>query len=256
MTPLDRLLQRLRVRAALPHIPEGARLHDVGCADGHLLRAVDGRIRGGVGIDPNGTAVNWSASGPSLGAEPPAATHRIVRGAFPDDLDDAGPFDVITMLAVFEHFRDADRPRVVDACRRLLRPGGRVVMTVPAPVVDRIVDLPRALRLVHGMHVEAHHGYRPEETAAHFSGFRVVRHDRFELGLNNLYVLENRARSGGRREPVVAYLRRSPSTERKNEARIVSSPRAIAAPDTMTTRRVSAISSIGPKARACHSPTA
>jgi SAM-dependent methyltransferase len=178
VTPLDRFLQRLRVRAALPHIQRGARLLDVGCADGHLLRVLDGRIRGGVGIDVDATAVS------------DGTTYRIVRGAFPDDLDDAGPFDVITMLAVFEHFREADRPRVVDACRRLLRPGGRVVMTVPAPVVDRIVDLLRALRLAHGMDIDAHHGYRPEETALHFSGFRVVRHERFELGLNNLYVLE------------------------------------------------------------------
>ncbi len=189
MTPLDRLLQRLRVRAAIPHIPAGGRLLDVGCADGHLLRALGGRIRGGVGIDPNGTAEQWSGDGPSDGARLPA-TYRIVRGNFPDDLDDAGPFDVITMLAVFEHFRDADRPRVVEACRRLLRPGGRMVLTVPAPAVDRIVDLLRALRLVHGMDIEAHHGYRPEETARHFSGFRVVRHQPFELGLNHLYVLE------------------------------------------------------------------
>ena len=94
------------------------------------------------------------------------------------------------MLAVFEHFRDDDRPRVVEACRRLLRPGGRVVMTVPAPAVDRIVDLLRTLHLAHGMDIDAHHGYQPAETATHFSGFRVLRHERFELGLNHLYVLE------------------------------------------------------------------
>ena len=186
MTPLDRLLQRLRVRAALPHIPDGARLLDVGCADGHLLRVLDGRIRGGVGIDPDAVP----APGGELGPRGAPSGSRIVRGTFPDDLDEAGPFDVITMLAVFEHFSDADRPRVVDACRRLLRPGGRVVMTVPAPAVDRIVDVLRALRLAHGMDIDSHHGYRPERTAEQFSGFRVVRHERFELGLNHLYVLE------------------------------------------------------------------
>jgi len=178
VTPLDRFIQQMRVRAALPHIPAGARLLDVGCADGHLFRALDGRVSGGVGID---------VDAPADGGR---GTYRLVRGAFPDDLDDPGPFDAITMLAVFEHFRDADRARVVDACRRLLRPGGRVVMTVPAPIVDRIVEALRTLHLAHGMDIEAHHGYRPEETAAHFRGFRVVRHERFELGLNHLYVLE------------------------------------------------------------------
>ena len=183
MTPLDRFLQRLRVQVATPHIPEGSRLLDVGCADGHLLRAVKGRIRDGVGIDPDATPTS-GARGTSGGE------FRIVRGNFPDGLADPGPFDVITMLAVFEHFTEADRPRVVEACRGLLRPGGRVVITVPAAAVDRIVDVLRTLRLVHGMDIEAHHGYRPEETPTHFSGFRVLRHEPFELGLNHLFVLE------------------------------------------------------------------
>jgi hypothetical protein len=63
-------------------------------------------------------------------------------------------------------------------------------MTVPSPLVDRIVDVLRRLRLVHGMDIEAHHGYRTEETPRHFAGFRVLRHETFELGLNHLYVLE------------------------------------------------------------------
>jgi len=175
--PLDRLLQRLRVSAAAPHIPQGARLLDVGCTDGHLLRAMKGRIRDGVGVDPDARSIT----------EP---SYRLVRGAFPDGLDDPGPFDVITMLAVFEHFTEEDRPRVVEACRRLLRPGGRVVITVPAAVVDRILHVLRQLRLVDGMDVEAHHGYDPDETPRHFSGFRVLRHEPFELGLNHLFVLQ------------------------------------------------------------------
>jgi 2-polyprenyl-3-methyl-5-hydroxy-6-metoxy-1,4-benzoquinol methylase len=177
MTPLDRLLQRLRVRVAASHIPQGSRLLDVGCADGHLLRSLGGRIHDSVGVDPDAEATA-------------APTYRLVRGTFPHGLDDPGPFDVITMLAVFEHFTEADRPRVVEACHRLLRPGGRVVITVPAASVDRIVDVLRRLRLVHGMDIEAHHGYRAEDTPKHFSGFRVLRHEPFELGLNHLFVLE------------------------------------------------------------------
>jgi len=130
-----------------------------------------------VGVDPDANPTT----------EP---SYRLIRGGFPDGLDDPGPFDVITMLAVFEHFTEEDRPRVVEACRRLLRPGGRVIITVPAAAVDRIVDMLRSLRLVHGMDIEAHHGYDPEETPEHFSGFRVVRHEPFELGLNHLFVLE------------------------------------------------------------------
>ena len=180
MTPLDRLLQRFRERVALPHIPEGSRVLDVGCADGHLFRSAGTRIRDGVGIDPDVPD----------GRRPSEPRYRVVRGAFPDDLEDPGPFDVITMLAVFEHFSETDRPRVIDACRRLLRTGGRVVITVPAPAVDRIVDVLRTLHLSHGIDIEAHHGYRPEDTPRHFAGFRALVHESFELGLNHLYVLE------------------------------------------------------------------
>jgi len=135
-----------------------------------------------VGIDPDAT---------------PGEHPRIVRGGFPDDLDDPGPFDAITMLAVFEHFSEARQPAVVEACRRLLRPGSRVIITVPAPAVDRIVDVLRTLRLAHGMDIEAHHGYRPEETPRHFAGFRVVHHEPFELGLNHLFVLERSTSDAG-----------------------------------------------------------
>lgn len=175
MTPLDRLIQRIRIRKALPHIPKGGRLLDVGCADGSLIRAAAGRVRDAVGIDPDAPA--------GMG---------LVRGSFPQDLRDRGPYDVIALLAVFEHVPDEERAAFVAACRDLLRAGGRVVMTVPAPLVDRIIDTLRRFRLVHGMDIEAHHGYRPEKTPAYFaaSGMKLVTHERFELGLNHLFVFE------------------------------------------------------------------
>jgi len=175
VTPLDRLIQRLRIRKALPHIPAGSRLLDIGCADGSLIRAAGSRVRDAVGIDPDAPA------GPGL-----------IRGSFPEDLRDRGPYDVLALLAVFEHVPDGERPGFVAACRDLLRPGGRVVITVPAPLVDRIVDGLRRLRLLHGMDIEAHHGYQPEATPGYFAaaGMRLITHERFELGLNHLFVFE------------------------------------------------------------------
>jgi len=52
---LDRWVMQLRIAQALPHIPADARLLDVGCFDGTLLRRAAPRLRSGLGLDPEGT---------------------------------------------------------------------------------------------------------------------------------------------------------------------------------------------------------
>ena len=81
MTPLDRALQWLRVREALPHIPEDSRLLDIGCADGHLLRAAGERLREGVGIDPDAPAARAAGDGERRAPNVPTK-FPILRGAF------------------------------------------------------------------------------------------------------------------------------------------------------------------------------
>src|SRR5205823_3500813 len=88
---LDRLLQRWRIAKAAPYVARGARVLDVGCADGALFRIV----------------------------------HALAR-----------------------------------------------------------------VGLVAGMALHEHHGYAAQETPGRFAdaGFSLERHERFQLGLNNLYV--------------------------------------------------------------------
>ena len=95
------------------------------------------------------------------------------------------------MLAVLEHFPEDAYAGLGANCARFLKPNGRLVITVPSPLVDRILVVLKGLRLVDGMSLEEHHGYDTTRTRTVFEPrFRLIRHQRFQLGLNNLFVFE------------------------------------------------------------------
>jgi SAM-dependent methyltransferase len=177
MRSIDRLLQAWRARMARPWIPPGANVLDIGCHQGEFLRSLGERIGPSVGFDPLTT---------------PVATerYRLIDSVFsePAPFGD-GSFDAVVMLATLEHIRDKDA--LGRGCFRLLRPGGRLIITVPAGLVDAIVHTLCVLRLADGMSLEEHHGYDPRTTPEVFGrhGFVLEHRRRFQLGLNHLFVL-------------------------------------------------------------------
>jgi SAM-dependent methyltransferase len=179
MKLVDRLLQRWRISKVRPYVAPGARVLDIGCADGELFRRMPW-IGEGVGIDPD------------LPATPPSLPRTVFRkGFFPEVLPDDRPFDVIALLAVLEHVPAEAQGPLARACARSLKPGGHLVITVPSPVVDSILAVLRFLRLIHGMALEQHYGFDPRQTPALFTvgGMELVKARRFQLGVNNLFVL-------------------------------------------------------------------
>jgi hypothetical protein len=72
-------------------MPPGAKVLDVGCDDGQLFRSLGPSLREGLGIDAN------------LVGELTGDRYRLVPGYFPKDVPpDAGDFDVVSMLALFD----------------------------------------------------------------------------------------------------------------------------------------------------------
>lgn len=180
MKTADRVLQRWRVRRALPWIEPGSRVLDVGCADGVLFDLGRDRVATGLGIDPEPPA-EWHG---------PTGTTR-VEGFFPEAVPGGEEYDAIVMLAVVEHVEEPALKVWAAECARLLRPGGRVVITVPSPLVDSLLHVGMALRLLDGMEAHQHHGFDPRRVPDLFAtaGFTVEKAKRFQLGLNNLFVL-------------------------------------------------------------------
>lgn len=180
MNRVDRILRDWRIRRALPWIPNGGRVLDVGCLDAALFRKLGPRLGYGVGMDP---AIDKAAE---------FERFRLLPGEFPDAVPD-GPFDVVTFLAVLEHVESDHIDRWVETCRAMLVPGGLVVATIPSPRVDQILHVAIRLRVLHGMEAEQHHGFAPADILDAFlrAGFVVENSKRFQLGLNNLFVLRS-----------------------------------------------------------------
>jgi 2-polyprenyl-3-methyl-5-hydroxy-6-metoxy-1,4-benzoquinol methylase len=176
MKPLDRYLQRWRIAVVRPYLAPTDRILDVGAFDGALARQLTS-FRQYVGIDPD--------------ADPSQSNDRtqFVRGYFPADLPPGEPFDVITLLAVLEHIPSHQLADFAAACADALRPNGKLLITVPHPLVDRILDVLIALRLLDGMETEAHYGFDVSQTPNLFrqAGFELIVHRRFQFGLNNFF---------------------------------------------------------------------
>jgi SAM-dependent methyltransferase len=118
----DELMQRhARTLAQLEkHVARG-KLLDVGCGPAFLLEAARERGWHATGVDPSPFSV---ARARKLGFE--AHEGMLEDLAMPD-----ASFDAIALLQVVEHMTDP-RPLLAE-CRRLLRPGGALVVATPNP---------------------------------------------------------------------------------------------------------------------------
>jgi SAM-dependent methyltransferase len=97
----------------------GARLLEVGCGHGWFLAAAAARGVIVTGIEPDADVAARSRS----------AGLDVRAGYFPEAVNRSERFDALVFNDVFEHLPEPDR--ILDACARLLRPRGRLVLNLP-----------------------------------------------------------------------------------------------------------------------------
>ncbi len=179
---LDNYIQRRRFNAAAKHILQKSTLLDIGCNRGEFFTFLGKKQISGTGIDPQ-------SENPVSGLP---ANVTIIQSVFPTEKLAGQKFDVITVLAVFEHIPKCDQENFAQACHEILVHKGQVIVTVPSPLVDIILAILQFFRIIDAMSLEQHYGFDPRETVPLFTqaGFKLIRHRKFELGLNNLFVFE------------------------------------------------------------------
>ena len=168
-----RTLARRRRERVRRHLR--GRLLDIGCGDNLLVR----EYGDGVGVD----VVEWGD------------VDLVVENTAKLPFEDAS-FDTICFVACLNHI--PNREEVLDEAHRLLKPDGRLIATMIPPGLSALWH-----RLVHRWDPDQHGRHLHEGevwgiTTAEMRAllrrhrFEIVRHERFVLWLNNLFVAEPR----------------------------------------------------------------
>jgi SAM-dependent methyltransferase len=167
---VGRILMKWRINVVLPHIR--GRLLDVGCGTNELVKAYKGE---GLGAD----VYQWGT------------VDVLVKDTAHLPFKDQ-EFDTVTIIAALNHI--PNREQVLIETRRLLKPDGRIVVTMIPPFISRLWHRVRAPwdadQRDRGMKEGEVFGLSAKqiENLLNKTGFQVERHERFMGGINLLTV--------------------------------------------------------------------
>jgi len=189
---LSRHIQKVRIRACVPFV-RGDVL-DLGCGDARILGLGGERIKSYCGVEFE-----------------PAHSEKL-RGRFPqhtffaanleeDNFPFETMFDTVLMIALIEHIRNAER--LIEQALSRLKPSGRIVITTPTPLGDRIHTIGAHLGLFARSAIEHHvkiYSKSDLEALAHRFNLKIEQYRTFEFGCNQLLVLTTKGGTGKKEE--------------------------------------------------------
>lgn len=169
---LGQSLLRWRVRTVLPHVR--GRLLDIGCGSNTVARQ---HGQGSLGVDVH----QWG--------DVDLVVHDTAKLPYESE-----SFDTVTILAALNHI--PNRSDVLKEAHRLLRPGGRMILTMIPPTISHVWHFLRrpwdADQTERGMKEGEVWGLTPAAVRKLLAdaGFVVQLEKRFMLGINRLTVAE------------------------------------------------------------------
>ena len=182
---LEPVLRRMRIQQVLPTIRQhrDCVLLDIGCGlHATFLKSVEPYIARGEGLDFKAPTVHTEK----------LSTRRLT---LVDQLPCGdNSFDVVTMLAVLEHL--SHPAAIVREIHRVLRPQGRLVLTVPSNAAKPVLEfLAYRIGIVDEAEIRDHKQYYSKKSLHELfdrSGLDIESHRYFQLGMNNILVARKR----------------------------------------------------------------
>ena len=179
----DKFLSKYRTSVAAKYIEKDDVVLDLGCGVQHyLLNCFKNKFGLGFGLDYD--IENYQEGNLRF-------VNYKFQGALPFK---EYFFNKVFLIAVLEHIEEKDVPGLFGELFRILKNGGRIIITTPPPRTKRVLEfIAFKLKLVIPEEVTDHkHYYIGKEISdlARANGLKVVNSRLFQFGLNSLYVLE------------------------------------------------------------------
>lgn len=180
---IDKLISKYRLLVASGHIKKNDVILDLGCGVQHYL------LTGGKDKFKLGYGLDYDIEDYQEG------NIRLINYKYQGSLPlKENFFDKVFLLAVLEHIEEKNVQPLFLEFYRILKNGGRIIITTPTPRSKAILEfLALKLKLVTAEEVTDHkHYYVSKEIndLAAICGLKVINAKLFQLGLNSFYLLE------------------------------------------------------------------
>jgi len=173
-TILDQIIRHIRTKKVIDEIEGGAIVCDLGCDEGHFLKAISKKILKGYGFDKK---INEKKFG-NICLSPWNIENKLnIKATY------------ITLLAVLEHLNNPNK--VIKNCYRSLEKDGKIIITTPVPKAKIILEILSKIKLIDEQEIKDHKHYFNEKELYNLlteSGFNDIKIKKFELGMNTIAI--------------------------------------------------------------------
>jgi len=179
-TLLDKIFRFWRTQKIIGYILKESIICDIGCGiEVFFLNKIKSRIKKGVGLDQDladRKEGNLELKNIKINSNLPLTTSQ---------------FDAVTMIAFIEHLDDPKN--IIAETFRILKNGGRLILTTPSPIAKPILEFLAVLGLIDKREISDHKNYfwpKDIKKMLVYAGFKKekIKINFFEFFTNTLVV--------------------------------------------------------------------